>query len=134
MYAARGYAAAMLRPIILALSRSRVVEHVATNVPGFRGFSARFVAGQTQADVLEAVRRPNAVGFEKMAGLFREHHANNQGIHFFNGRLEDFPADKLVVPQPVVFNASDGAEVHGQLFRAANRIQQAGGKIVVVNY
>ena len=33
----------------------------------------------------------------------------------------DFPAEKLIVPQPVVFNASDGAEVHGQLFRAANR-------------
>jgi len=34
---------------------------------------------------------------------------------------QDFPAEKLIVPQPVVFNASDGAEVHGQLFRAANR-------------
>jgi len=33
----------------------------------------------------------------------------------------DFPTDKLIVPQPVTFNASDGAEVHGQLFRAANR-------------
>jgi len=34
---------------------------------------------------------------------------------------QDFPAEKLLVPQPVTFNASDGAEVHGQLFRAANR-------------
>jgi dipeptidyl aminopeptidase/acylaminoacyl peptidase len=34
---------------------------------------------------------------------------------------QDFPTDKLIVPQPVVFNSSDGAEVHGQLFRAANR-------------
>jgi dipeptidyl aminopeptidase/acylaminoacyl peptidase len=34
---------------------------------------------------------------------------------------KDFPTDKLIVPQPVVFNSSDGAEVHGQLFRAANR-------------
>jgi len=34
---------------------------------------------------------------------------------------QDFPTEKLIVPQPVVFNASDGAEVHGQLFRAANR-------------
>jgi len=34
---------------------------------------------------------------------------------------QDFPAEKLLLPQPVTFNASDGEEVHGQLFRAANR-------------
>src|SRR5438477_11828004 len=62
----------MLRPIILALSRSRSVEHVATNVPGFRGFARRFVAGQTQADVLEAVRRLNAVGFEATVSFLGE--------------------------------------------------------------
>ncbi len=45
---------------------------------------------------------------------------------------QDFPADKLIVPQPVVFNASDGAEVHGQLFRAANR-RQRGPAIVYVH-
>src|SRR5829696_727857 len=28
----------------------------------------------------------------------------------------DFPSSKLVVPQPVVFKAEDGLEVHGQLF------------------
>src|SRR6185312_15736406 len=44
----------------------------------------------------------------------------------------DFPADRLIVPQPVVFNASDGAEVHGQLFRAANR-RQRGPAIVYVH-
>ncbi len=45
---------------------------------------------------------------------------------------QDFPADKLIVPQPVVFNASDGAEVHGQLFRAANR-RTRGPAIVYVH-
>jgi dipeptidyl aminopeptidase/acylaminoacyl peptidase len=44
----------------------------------------------------------------------------------------DFPADTLLVPQPVVFNASDGAEVHGQLFRAANR-RTRGPAIVYVH-
>ena len=45
---------------------------------------------------------------------------------------QDFPTDKLIVPQPVVFNASDGAEVHGQLFRAANR-RTRGPAIVYVH-
>ncbi len=45
---------------------------------------------------------------------------------------KDFPAEQLVVPQPVVFNASDGAEVHGQLFRAANR-RTRGPAIVYVH-
>jgi dipeptidyl aminopeptidase/acylaminoacyl peptidase len=44
----------------------------------------------------------------------------------------DFPAEKLIVPQPVVFNASDGAQVHGQLFRAANR-RTRGPAIVYVH-
>ncbi len=44
----------------------------------------------------------------------------------------DFPTDALVVPQPVVFNASDGAEVHGQLFRAPNR-RTRGPAIVYVH-
>ena len=34
---------------------------------------------------------------------------------------QDFPTEKLLVPQPVTFPASDGAEVHGQMFRSANR-------------
>ncbi len=29
----------------------------------------------------------------------------------------DFPASRLVVPEPVTFEASDGVEVHGQLFK-----------------
>jgi N-acyl-D-aspartate/D-glutamate deacylase/dipeptidyl aminopeptidase/acylaminoacyl peptidase len=29
---------------------------------------------------------------------------------------KDFPATKLVVPQPVIFKAADGMQVHGQLF------------------
>jgi len=45
---------------------------------------------------------------------------------------QDFPTDKLIVPQPVTFNASDGAEVHGQLFRAANR-RTRGPAIVYVH-
>ena len=52
----------MLRPLIFALSRSRLAAHVAANVPGFRGFSKRFVAGTTQGDVIEVVRRLNARG------------------------------------------------------------------------
>ena len=45
---------------------------------------------------------------------------------------QDFPTDTLIVPQPVVFNASDGAEVHGQLFRAASR-RTRGPAIVYVH-
>ena len=45
---------------------------------------------------------------------------------------QGFPTEKLIVPQPVVFNASDGAEVHGQLFRAANR-RTRGPAIVYVH-
>lgn len=45
---------------------------------------------------------------------------------------QDFPTEKLIVPQPVVFNASDGGEVHGQLFRAANR-RTRGPAIVYVH-
>jgi len=45
---------------------------------------------------------------------------------------QDFPTDKLIVPQPVVFPASDGSEVHGQLFRAANR-RTRGPAIVYVH-
>src|SRR5262249_6129612 len=32
----------------------------------------------------------------------------------------DFPADKLVVPEQVIFKAADGMEVHGQLFLPKN--------------
>jgi proline dehydrogenase len=62
----------MIRPLILALSRSRMAEHLATNVPGFRGFSRRFVAGQRQADVIDAVRRLNAEGYEATVSFLGE--------------------------------------------------------------
>jgi proline dehydrogenase len=62
----------MLRPIIFALSRSRVAEHVATNVPGVRGFARRFVAGQRQSDVIDAVRRLNAAGFDATVSFLGE--------------------------------------------------------------
>ena len=32
----------------------------------------------------------------------------------------DFPADSLVVPQPVIYSASDGTQIHGQLFLPAD--------------
>jgi proline dehydrogenase len=62
----------MLRPLIFALSRSRVAAHVAANVPGFRGFSRRFVAGPAQRDVIEAVRRLNAQGFDATVSYLGE--------------------------------------------------------------
>ena len=33
----------------------------------------------------------------------------------------DFPTGRLVTPEPVTFHASDGVEVHGQLFKASGR-------------
>jgi proline dehydrogenase len=62
----------MLRPLIFALSRSRIAAHVATNVPGFRGFSKRFVAGTTQGDVVDVVRRLNARGFDATVSFLGE--------------------------------------------------------------
>ena len=32
----------------------------------------------------------------------------------------DFPSGRLVVPEQVLFNAADGLEIHGQLFKPAN--------------
>ncbi|MGH9755525.1 MAG: prolyl oligopeptidase family serine peptidase [Blastocatellia bacterium] len=34
----------------------------------------------------------------------------------YQARPKDFPAEKLVAPQPVIFKAADGLEIHGQLF------------------
>jgi len=62
----------MLRELILAMSRSRTGERVATNVPGLRRFSRRFVAGNTQADVIDAVRRLNAAGFDATVSFLGE--------------------------------------------------------------
>jgi len=62
----------MLRQALLALSRSRTGERIAANMPGFRGFSRRFVAGTTQPDVIAAVRRLNADGFEATVSFLGE--------------------------------------------------------------
>jgi proline dehydrogenase len=62
----------MLRPLIFALSRSAIAAHVATNVPGFRGFSKRFVAGTSQTDVIEVVKKLNARGFETTVSFLGE--------------------------------------------------------------
>jgi proline dehydrogenase len=62
----------MIRWLIFALSRSRIAGHVAANVPGFRGFSRRFVAGERQADVVEAVRRLNVAGFDATVSFLGE--------------------------------------------------------------
>jgi proline dehydrogenase len=62
----------MLRPLIFALSRSRLAANVATNVPGFRGFSRRFVAGTSQADVIDAVRRLNARNLDATVSFLGE--------------------------------------------------------------
>lgn len=62
----------MIRPVIFALSQSRVAAHIAANVPGFRGFSRRFVAGERQADVIDAVRRLNALGFDATVSFLGE--------------------------------------------------------------
>ena len=70
--AARRYASAMLRRLIFALSRSRAGAHVAANVPGFRAFSRRFVAGGDQRAALDAVRRLNAAGFEATVSFLGE--------------------------------------------------------------
>jgi dipeptidyl aminopeptidase/acylaminoacyl peptidase len=44
----------------------------------------------------------------------------------------DFPTSKLVTPEPVTFRASDGVEVHGQMFRAPGR-RTRGPAIVYVH-
>ncbi len=62
----------MLRQLIFALSRSRLAAHIAANVPGFRGFSRRFVAGSRQTDVIDAVRTLNAAGFEATVSFLGE--------------------------------------------------------------
>jgi proline dehydrogenase len=62
----------MLRTLIFALSRSRAAANIAANVPGFRGFSRRFVAGSTQRDVIDAVRRLNVAGFDATVSFLGE--------------------------------------------------------------
>jgi dipeptidyl aminopeptidase/acylaminoacyl peptidase len=36
------------------------------------------------------------------------------------GRFKSFPADSLVVPQPITYKSGDGLEIHGQLFLPPN--------------
>jgi len=62
----------MLRQLIFALSRSRAAGHIAANVPGFRNFSRRFVAGERQGDVIAAVQRLNAAGFDATVSFLGE--------------------------------------------------------------
>jgi proline dehydrogenase len=58
-----GDAVSVLRPLILALSRSKWLERIATHAPLARSFSRRFVAGTARDDAIAAVRRLNADGF-----------------------------------------------------------------------
>jgi dipeptidyl aminopeptidase/acylaminoacyl peptidase len=44
----------------------------------------------------------------------------------------DFPTSKLITPEPVTFRASDGVDVHGQMFRAPGR-RTRGPAIVYVH-
>jgi len=70
----------MISPLIYALSRSRLAAHVAANVPGFRGFSRRFVAGETQQDVIDAVRRLNAQGFDATVSFLGEEVTDERAV------------------------------------------------------
>ena len=62
----------MLRRFILWLSRNRLAERAASGLPGVRSFSHRFVAGQTQADALDAIAQLNADGFEATVSYLGE--------------------------------------------------------------
>jgi proline dehydrogenase len=71
----------MIRPLLFALSRSRAAAHIATNVPGFRGISKRFVAGTSQVDVIDAVRRLNARGFDATVSFLGESVTSPAEVH-----------------------------------------------------
>lgn len=62
----------MLRPLILALSRSRSAGALATHAPGLRRISRRFVAGTKQPDALAAVRKLNDAGFSATVSFLGE--------------------------------------------------------------
>ena len=62
----------MLRRLILWLSRNRLAERAASGLPGVRSFSHRFVAGQTQAEALDAIAQLNADGFEATVSYLGE--------------------------------------------------------------
>jgi proline dehydrogenase len=82
----------MLRPLIFALSRSRVAAHMAANVPGFRGFSRRFVAGERQADVIDAVRRLNAQGFDATVSFLGEEVTEEPAVRAAIGEFTSYAA------------------------------------------
>jgi len=81
--------------------------------------------GQTIAYISADAKRPPVPAVMSAAGA-------NQTLVAADHIPRDFPAETLIVPQMVTFNASDGAEVHGQLFRAANR-RTRGPAIVYVH-
>jgi proline dehydrogenase len=62
----------MLGRLLFMLSRSRMAERIATHAPGVRVFSRRFVAGNTRADAIEAVRRLNEAGFDATVSFLGE--------------------------------------------------------------
>ncbi|MEX2227959.1 MAG: proline dehydrogenase family protein [Dehalococcoidia bacterium] len=86
----------MIRPLIFWLSRSRAAAHIAANVPGFRGFSRRFVAGERQADVIEAVRRLNAQGFDATVSFLGEEVKEERAVH---AAIEEFTSFARAVKQ-----------------------------------
>ncbi len=70
----------MLSALIYALSRSRSAGRIATSMPGFRGFSRRFVAGQRQDDARAAVARLNAQGFDATVSFLGEAVTSERGV------------------------------------------------------
>lgn len=52
----------LMRSLFIALSRSAVAKAVVTRAPGIRGATRRFVAGETLAEALAAIRELNASG------------------------------------------------------------------------
>jgi proline dehydrogenase len=52
----------LLRAVLIALSRSGVAKSVVIRTPGIRGATRRFVAGETLAEALGAIRELNAAG------------------------------------------------------------------------
>jgi proline dehydrogenase len=86
----------MIRPLIYALSRSRTAGRIAAGAPGFRGFSRRFVAGETRDDVVAAVERLNADGFEATVSFLGEAVTNP---HEVRAALDEFTAYAAAVKQ-----------------------------------
>jgi proline dehydrogenase len=86
----------MLRPLIFALSRSRVAAHMAANLPGFRGFSRRFVAGERQSDVIEVVRRLNTRGFDATVSFLGEEVTEERAVR---AAIDEFTSYAAAIKQ-----------------------------------